>query len=164
MEETSHSAATQSADAVEPQPAQFIDDYFSYLLWQAAHGVAGQIREDVRAAGIPTPIWRSLVGLYDSDGMTVGDLAAAVSVLQPTMTKVIDRMERDGYVTRKTGRDDRRKTLIHITPEGKKLIRDLLPVAKAHERALLENYSDKEVATLKRMLRELIERSQQPWR
>lgn len=164
MEETSHNAATRQDAEAEPQQARFVDDYFSYLLWQAAHGVAGQIRQEVRAAGIATPVWRALVALNDGVGQTVGDLAAAVSVLQPTMTKVIDRMERDGYVTRKTGRDDRRKTLIHITADGKKLIRDLLPVAKAHERALLASYSDTEVATLKRMLRELIARSQKPWR
>ena len=164
MVEKSHSAATQQDAEAKQQPSRFVDDYFSYLLWQAAHGVAGQIRQEVRAAGIATPVWRALVALNDGVGQTVGDLAAAVSVLQPTMTKVIDRMERDGYVTRKTGRDDRRKTLIHITADGKKLIRDLLPVAKAHERALLSDYTDKEVATLKRMLRELIARSQKPWR
>jgi DNA-binding MarR family transcriptional regulator len=164
MEETSHNVGARQAETPDETSPRFVDDYFSYLLWQAAHGVAGQIRQEVRAAGIATPVWRALVALNDGVGQTVGDLAAAVSVLQPTMTKVIDRMERDGYVTRKTGHDDRRKTLIHITANGKKLIRDLLPVAKAHERALLSNYSDEEVARLKGILRDLIERSQRPWK
>ncbi|MFX4446980.1 MarR family transcriptional regulator, partial [Acinetobacter baumannii] len=76
----------------------------------------------------------------------------------PTLTKVIDRMEEAGLVTRTVQKSDRRRIEVRITPAGTAAVVDLLPAAKRHETQLLASYSPAEVALLKSVLRTLIDR------
>jgi DNA-binding MarR family transcriptional regulator len=86
-------------------------------------------------------------------------LADAVLFKQPSLTKAIDRMERDGLVKRLPGTGDRRRIRIVITPRGAAAVRGLLTRAKQHEAQILATYRPEEVENLKRVLRDLLARS-----
>ncbi|MBI3451251.1 MAG: MarR family transcriptional regulator [Rhodospirillales bacterium] len=139
--------------------SSFVDDYLSYLLARASHRVSREFHAQLKPAGLSVPQWRVLATLVDTPGMSLGALAEAVLFKQPTLTKVIDRMERDGWVGRQYGQRDRRKIRVVITPRGRKVVRGLLVKAKAHERTCLAAFTDAEIAKLKRMLRDLLQRS-----
>ena len=53
-----------------------------------------------RRRGVGVPVWRVLASLSGSRGETVTGLAEVCLLQQPTMTKLLDRMVRDGLVTR----------------------------------------------------------------
>jgi DNA-binding MarR family transcriptional regulator len=75
---------------------------------------------------------------------------------QPRMTKVLDRMERQGLVGRHADDGDRRRVLIHLTPAGRKRAAPVLRAAKAHEARLLAPFTAEERAVIKRALDLLI--------
>ena len=50
--------------------------------------------------------------------VTLGELAALEQVAPPTMTKVIEKLEGRGFVSRRTDPADRRVTRVSITPAG----------------------------------------------
>ncbi|MBI5905216.1 MAG: MarR family transcriptional regulator [Deltaproteobacteria bacterium] len=56
---------------------------------------------------------------------TMNDLASQVGLHQSTMTRIVDRLERDGFVGRERGRAEKRKVSVVLTAEGKKLYRHL---------------------------------------
>lgn len=141
-----------------PARAPFVPGYLAYLLARASHLVSGQFHARLRARGIPVPTWRVLATLSDGDGMTVGELARIALTNQPTMTKIVIRLETDGMVERRDDPGDGRRTLVFITPAGWHLIEDLLIAARDHEAQVLKEYSADEVRTLKRVLRTLIGR------
>jgi MarR family transcriptional regulator, organic hydroperoxide resistance regulator len=62
-----------------------------------------------------------------ADELTVGVLAEAAGVAPPTATRMLDCLERDGYVTRRHSEQDRRSVLISLTPAGR------VAVQAAHE-------------------------------
>lgn len=149
--------------AARPAPRdRFTETYLSALLWRAAFAFAKQFHAEVRKGGLSVPVWRTLAALSDGEGMTVGELAKVAVVQQPTMTKAIDRMVRDGLVDRRASPDDRRKTLIYSTAEGRRVVRHLVPAALRHEQETLGDHSADEVARLKQLLRELIDRCERP--
>ena len=137
---------------------RFIDDYLSYLLARAGFLVSTQFHARAKRAGLSVPVWRVLATLSDGDGLPIGELARNVLFKQPTLTKVIDRMEADGLVERRQAAGDRRQSLVHITPRGRAAIRTLLPAAKRHEAQVLRGHGRAEVARLKQALRDLIAR------
>jgi DNA-binding MarR family transcriptional regulator len=139
-------------------PRRFVDDYLGYLLAQASHLVTRRFYAQLRPNGVPVAVWRVLGNLWDSDGLPVTELAFYTLFKQPTLTKVIDRMSRQGLVERRPSRRDRRKVLVYITPKGRTLVADLLTRAKQHEREVLIGYSNSEVENLKAALRALIQR------
>ena len=139
-------------------PRRFVDDYLAYLLARASHLVSRQFHAQLKPRGMPVPVWRVLSALSDGDGQPVTELARLTLFKQPTLTKVIDRMSRQGLVERRASARDRRKVLVYITPKGRALVTDLLARAKQHEREVLAGYSDSEVERLKAALHTLIQR------
>jgi DNA-binding MarR family transcriptional regulator len=62
----------------------------------------------------------TLARLRDRGPQRVTDLAAAESVAQPSMTALVGRLERDGYVRREAHAHDRRSQLVAVTPAGER--------------------------------------------
>jgi DNA-binding MarR family transcriptional regulator len=149
--------AAPAAALAKPEQAKFIDNYLSYLLSRAGHEVYRAFHTTVHAAGLSSLEWRVLATLSDGDGLTVGDLALVVLAEQSTLTKLLQRMEKAGWLRRGSDASDARRTLVFETPQGRSVVADLLQKAKAHELQLLASFSSTEVAALKKILKALIE-------
>ena len=54
--------------------------------------------------------------------VTLGELAAFEQVAPPTMTKVVEKLESRGFVTRHVDPDDRRVTRVSVTASGTKYL------------------------------------------
>ena len=144
-----------------PAPeARFIDDYLSYLLARASHTVYREFHAQVQAAGLSPLQWRLLATLSDGDGLTIGELAREILAQQPTLTKLVQRMEKAGWVLRGADPADARRTLVFETRQGRDTVAALLAQAKAHEHSLLQGFSERDVSALKKILRTLISRSE----
>ena len=141
-------------------PPRFIDDYLSYLLARASQAVYREFERQVRAAGLASLEWRVLATLSDGDGMTVGELAREVLAKQPTVTKLVQRMAGAGWVTLGSDDADARRTRVVATRKGRDAVARLIRAAKRHEAEALASFSEREVATLKKILSALIERSE----
>ncbi|MBX6372839.1 MAG: MarR family transcriptional regulator [Acetobacteraceae bacterium] len=144
------------------QPARrFVDDYLLSLLARASHVVSAEFHARLRARGVGVPVWRvlaTLSGLPKEQGETVTGLANACLLQQPTMTKVLDRMERDGLVRRHADQQDRRVVRLTLTPRGEAMTAELLVAARAHEAEVLARHPPEEVEALKALLRDMIAR------
>jgi DNA-binding MarR family transcriptional regulator len=143
-------------------PGRFVDDYLSYLLARASYVIYREFAAEVKASGLSSLEWRVLASLADSDGVTIGELAAAVLAKQPTLTKLVERMVRQGLVAKRDDASDRRRTLVFGTPLGRRVVKPLLARAKAHEREALAGFAERDVRALKAILASVIERGEAP--
>jgi DNA-binding MarR family transcriptional regulator len=142
-----------------PQQPRFIDGYLSYLLARASHAVYKEFESTVNDAGLSSLEWRVLATLADGDGMGIGDLAREVIAKQPTLTKLVQRMEDAGWVSCGADPGDARRTVVRATRKGRTVVARLIDAAKAHETDTLAGFGAQEVATLKKILRTLIGRA-----
>lgn len=145
-------------DAAPQRPALFVEDYLLYLLARASARVSDQFHAVVKAKGLNVMEWRVLAAISDTR-RSIGELADMTLAQQPTLTKVIDRMARDGWVARVRDEADGRRVWVEITPKGAAMVEDLLDEAKRHEDSVLAGYSEAEADALKETLRTLIERT-----
>jgi len=76
----------------------------------------------VRLAGLDLPASEInvLANLAGHDPLTVGALAAATATRPTTLTSVLDRLVRRGYVVRDVDPADRRSFLVSLTPAGQR--------------------------------------------
>jgi DNA-binding MarR family transcriptional regulator len=137
---------------------RFVDDYLLYLMARASHVVSAEFHGVLRRAGVQVPVWRVLATLSGSPGETVSGLADTCLLQQPTMTKLLDRMVRDGLVKRLPDARDRRVVRIVMTPRGESLVADLLVAAKKHEADVLARHPEVDALQLKALMRALIGR------
>jgi MarR family transcriptional regulator, transcriptional regulator for hemolysin len=75
----------------------------------------------------PMPVFFALA---DGDTMSQSELARWASVEQPTMANTLNRMERDGLISRNPDPDDKRSAFISLTKLGRQRATEALDAAK----------------------------------
>jgi len=100
--------------------------------------------------------WRVLASLEGSEGESIGTLSQLTLTKQPTLSKVVQRMENEGIVARTRVRADRRQTVVRITPKGHRLTDALRDRAIAHQERVLEPFGREKATLLISMLIDLL--------
>jgi MarR family transcriptional regulator, transcriptional regulator for hemolysin len=108
--------------------------------------------ERLQPLGLSTGQIPALFLLRDGAALTQKELTRLVRIEQPTMAQLLSRMERDGLIRRSDNPDDKRSSLISLTP----LALRRLPLARAvlseGNKEALKGFTDREVATLSKLL------------
>ncbi len=93
------------------------------LLHSAALHLSRRLRVEEDALGISPSRLSALSVVVFAGPLGIGELAAAEGVAAPTMTRLVDGLERDGLVGRGPDPDDRRGVLVRATPKGSRVLR-----------------------------------------
>src|SRR3954470_3427100 len=124
-----------------------------------ARELEAQLEPVYREHGLE-PGWHDVLATLRRSGgppyrLRVTDLTSALMIGSSGTTKRLDRLERAGLVARSPDPNDRRGTLIELTPAGPALIDELTPAPRETERSLLAALSADEQAALVELLRKL---------
>jgi len=123
------------------------------------------IERDLKAAGLPPLVWYDVlleVERAGAAGLRPFELEQAMLLAQYNLSRLLDRIERTGYVERRMCEDDGRGQLIVITDHGKAMRRKMWPVyARGIEVAMGRHLSAKQAEVLDDVLGALIERQRQ---
>ena len=95
--------------------------------------------------------------LWMGDGISIGELGECVSLDSSTLTGIIDRLERNGFVERQPNPDDRRSVLVFLTARARELGPHILKFADELDTTLRQSCSQEEMDTFGRVLRALAE-------
>lgn len=134
---------------------RFVDNYLGYLLGQANHALYKDFDAQVRARGLSSIEWRVLATLHDGEPLTVSQLAQEVLSKQPTVTKLVQRMADQGWVALHADASDQRRTLVAVSPAGRRLVKPLVEAAKQHESRVLRALGATEKAALRKLLEKI---------
>ena len=88
------------------------------LLDQVARRLHEVQRLTVREANLTPPQFQTLRLLWEQDSQPFKDLAASNGCTRPTMTGIVDTLEKKDLVTRQSNPDDRRSLLVTLTEKG----------------------------------------------
>ncbi|HYP97437.1 MAG TPA: MarR family transcriptional regulator [Polyangiaceae bacterium] len=127
------------------------------------HGIYQRIRTNTYRAfnehGLElTPEqWIVLARLWHRDERTVSELSESTLRDKPTMSRILDSMEKSGLVTRAVDRNDARSRIVSLTREGKALRKKLVPIAKALVARLENDVPEEDLLTTRRTLRRMFE-------
>jgi DNA-binding MarR family transcriptional regulator len=151
---------TPSHDPSDADAHEFvIEESFGYLVNRLARSMASQLAEELRPAGVGIGQWAVLLFLWARDGMSQAELSRIVAIEPPTMVRTVDRMVRDGLVTREVDQRDARVSRIYLTATGRALRDELVPKAVAVNAANLGRLTAREASELRRLLGKLLEPS-----
>ena len=103
-------------------------------------------------SGGSVPVWLILSSLKGERWRTQQDLARAVGIEGPTLTRHVDALERDGLVTRHRDTGDRRAVRVELTAVGEALHADLLRAVIAFNRRLRRGLAEHDIAQLRELL------------
>ena len=112
--------------------------------WRAllhAHAtLTGRIEHDLAEAGLPPLGWYDVLWpLHRAPGrrLRMSALASEVTISRTGLTRLVDRIEREGLLRREPAPEDRRGSYVVLTPPGSATLRRMWPV---YERALERDF------------------------
>jgi MarR family transcriptional regulator for hemolysin len=123
------------------------------LLLATTSKVVGRAFNDALAAqGGSIPIWLILNALKSERRRSQLELARAVGIEGPTMTRHLDGLEQAGLVERRRDPVDRRAVQVHLTRAGHALHGRLLKAVIAFNQQLRSGLRNDDIETLRRVL------------
>jgi DNA-binding MarR family transcriptional regulator len=132
-------------------------------LMKAQQRALSSIERALKAAALPPLDWYDVlleVERAGESGLRPFELERAMLLAQYNLSRLVDRIERAGYVVRQTCEEDGRGQLIAITAQGKAMRRKMWPIyAQAIEAAVGRHLSGKEAEALDGLLGKLIEKN-----
>lgn len=141
-----------------------VDDPTVWLV-HASRWLGRRVEQQLRPLEIGVAYLPVATTLLEEGPMSQRELATRVQVEQATMTALLARLERDGWVVRAPHPTDRRSNLISLTDHA----RELLPRARAATTAVaeraLDQFSEEERAMLGDLLRRVVDNLEvgPPW-
>ena len=87
-------------------------------LHRATHATLHALTTRLADLDLPAADINALANLADGAGRTVGALATATATRPSTLTSLLDRLTRRGYIVRQIDPADRRSFVVSLTPDG----------------------------------------------
>lgn len=98
-------------------------ELYSFITGVASTAIARRLQKKFNNAGISVTIeqWSVLYHLWKEDGISQQDLCLATFRDKPSITRLVDNLEKAGLVKRVASKTDRRKNLVYITQKAQQL-------------------------------------------
>ena len=109
-------------------------------------------RSRLRALGLHRGQPPLLIILSEEEGRTHSELAARLHVTPPTVSKMLQRMEKAGFVERKADPDDHRISRVYLTPLGRKTHENLQRVLEEFDQETFVGLNSEERSLLQKCL------------
>ncbi|ACL18384.1 MarR family transcriptional regulator [Desulfitobacterium sp. LBE] len=101
--------------------------------------------------------WKILLYLYQEDGQTQTSLAESTGKDEPSVSRIVNTMEKFNLVFRTRHPSDRRTNLIFLTENGRDMRETLMSMGKKTNREVTEGIALQEIETCIRVLDKVIE-------
>ena len=140
-----------------------LDNQICFRLYTAARLITQAYTPMFTELGITYPQYLVLMVLWEKDEQPVNDIAHRLLLETNTVTPLLQRMEKQGLVSRHKGEQDKRQQIVSLTPKGTDMQErafELIPAGMSQQLAAcplkLEDYQnlaqelDSLIETLKR--------------
>jgi DNA-binding MarR family transcriptional regulator len=98
-----------------------LDEQLCFALYSTSLAMTKAYKPLLEKLGLTYPQYLTMLVLWESDDLTVKEMAARLSLDSATMTPLLKRLEVQGYVERVRGVEDERQVHIRLTAVGRAL-------------------------------------------
>lgn len=127
------------------------------LLSQVCRMSGHRIRRHMKGIGLHRGQGFALIHLWHQDGVPQRDLARSLHISPASVTNMLQRMERDGWIERKRDDDDQRVVRVFAAQKALDMRADAKRVLQEMEDEISSIYTEDEKSTLKQLLTKLYE-------
>ena len=127
-----------------------------YLLTLASRRLLRNIETELKPLNLTANQWAPLLALANKQSNTVAGCARETGIDNGAMTRMLDRLEVKGFVSRKRSNNDRRVVNVALTSQGKKIVKDIPPVIGEVLNQQLRGFSEQEFKLIKNLLQRFL--------
>jgi DNA-binding MarR family transcriptional regulator len=131
------------------------NDCICFQLGAVARKITRYYKDRVASMGLTHGQFFMLVALFDEDGLLPSQLADKTALDRPTITGLLDRLERDGWIERCPEPSDRRVLRVHLTSRAMQEREAVLAIFEETNGQFLARFSPEEWALFQSFLERL---------
>jgi MarR family transcriptional repressor of emrRAB len=137
---------------------QLHESVVSRLFQHVASRMSDYMDRPLRAHGLNSTLWTSLVVIYASEGhrLKPSELSVFMDSSRTHSTRVARDLQQLGLVDRIGNEEDRRQVFLQLTPQGVDFVKTYLPKRRTQLKRMFGDFDAEELATLERLLRKLL--------
>jgi MarR family transcriptional regulator, transcriptional regulator for hemolysin len=119
-----------------------------------------RLDQRLRPLGLSQGKWTTLVHLArGADKLTQKEIATRIGIEEPTLAGILDRLQQDGWIERKSSPADRRCKTVHLRRRTARVINRIFDTAQELRHELLAGIPQRELDTCARVLSKIRDRA-----
>ena len=132
-------------------------ELYSFITGKASTAIARRLQKNFKLSGLDITIeqWSVLYHLWKEDGLNQQELCNATFRDKPSITRLVDNLEKLKLVRRISSKEDRRRNLIYLTDTARKLQEQSMEVADQTLNEALEGVNTTDVELCKSVLQKV---------
>jgi DNA-binding MarR family transcriptional regulator len=132
-----------------------LEVHLGYWLRRVSNHVSGTFAKALQERQVSVAEWVVLSHVDEHPEMRPAELAEAIGLTRGAISKVLDKLERKKWLTRKTLEADNRGQLLYLTQQGRRILPELREIADHNDRRFFDCLNPREKAMLGQVLRKL---------
>jgi DNA-binding MarR family transcriptional regulator len=135
-----------------------LENQLCFPVYAASRLITREYQPFLDRLEITYPQYLVLMVLWETNGLTVNDIARKLLLNTNTITPLLKRMELQALITRERSKKDERKVLVKLTSKGRDLQEQAAQIPEALEKRLLDSQLEiGDLVKLKERLNDVIE-------
>lgn len=133
-----------------------LQSYFPYRLAVLAQHVSLAVADVYsKRFSLSRQEWRVIAVIGGVESIPTRDIGRITTLDKMEISRAMQKLERRGFVARVKDEADRRNKIVALTPKGRQLYEDIVPLALDREVALLADLTDDERDAFEAVMRKL---------
>jgi DNA-binding MarR family transcriptional regulator len=134
-----------------------LEDFLPYRLSVLSHTVSTTIASVYeKRFGVSIPEWRVIAILGRFPGLSAVDVAERTLMDKVAVSRAVTKLIKNGRIDRQFADADRRRSILNLSDEGRKVHDEIAPLALYFEKELLDGIGDDDIATLNAVMEQLL--------
>ncbi len=132
-------------------------ELYSFITGKASTAIARRLQKNFKQNGMDITIeqWSVLYHLWKQDGVNQQELCNATFRDKPSITRLVDNLEKLKLVKRVASKEDRRRNLIYLTDTARKLQDQSMDLANQTLNEALEGVAPDDIELCKQVLQKV---------
>src|SRR5210317_2443810 len=126
-----------------------LEDFLPYRLAVLSHTVSTKIaRVYDKRFGLTIPEWRVIAIVGRFSGLSAVEVAERTMLDKVAVSRAVTKLIKAGRIDREFADADRRRSILTLSEDGRKVHDEIAPLAMEMEQDLLHGLSDEQIGTL----------------
>jgi len=144
----------------KPDKELILEDFLPYRLAILSHTVSSLIaRVYDKRFGLTIPEWRVIAIVGRFPGLSAVEVAERTMLDKVAVSRAVTKLIKAGRIDREFADADRRRSILTLSEDGRKVHDEVAPLAMAMEDDLLHGLADDEIAVLNTVIERLLVRA-----
>ena len=139
-----------------------LEDFLPYRLAILSHTVSTTIAQVYdKRFGLSIPEWRVIAILGRFPGLSAVEVADRTLMDKVAVSRAVSKLLKNGRIDRQFADADRRRSILNLSEEGRRVHNEVAPLALSFEQDLLDGLSDDERDKLDAIMERLLSRARE---